>query len=145
MIVRDDGKVTSESSHGESSTSSEYKSRNTLGNLCSIIIDEGSCVNVASERLLEKLALPILVHPRPYRLQWLSEHIKLVLNRQVEVAFTLGSYEDKVLCDVVPMEATHLLSGCLKPLSPKETQEDQNKMIEKRKRKGGRLRREKMK
>ncbi|RDY13986.1 hypothetical protein CR513_01010, partial [Mucuna pruriens] len=61
-----------------------------LGNLCSIIIDESSYVTVASERLVKKLALPTLVHPRPYRLQWLSEHGELVVNQQVEVAFTLG-------------------------------------------------------
>ncbi|RDX95789.1 hypothetical protein CR513_21641, partial [Mucuna pruriens] len=29
----------------------------------------------------------------------------------VKVSFTIGKYEDKVLCDVVPMEATHLLLG----------------------------------
>ncbi|RDX97771.1 hypothetical protein CR513_19413, partial [Mucuna pruriens] len=46
-----------------------------------------------------------------FKLQWLSEHEELVVNKQVEVAFTLGRYEDKVLYDVVPMEAKHLLLG----------------------------------
>ncbi|RDX81031.1 hypothetical protein CR513_38326, partial [Mucuna pruriens] len=73
-----------------------------LSNLCSIIIYGGSCVNVASERLVRKLALPTL---------WPSEHGGLNVNRQIEVAFTLGRYEDKVLCYVVQMEATHLLLG----------------------------------
>ncbi|RDY12870.1 hypothetical protein CR513_02300, partial [Mucuna pruriens] len=41
----------------------------------------------------------------------ISEHGQLVVNRYVEVAFTLGRYEDKVLCDVVLMEATQLLLG----------------------------------
>ncbi|RDX92936.1 hypothetical protein CR513_24871, partial [Mucuna pruriens] len=60
-----------------------------LGKLCSIIIDGGSCVNIASLRLVEKLNLYTLV----------------------SVAFTLGKYSDEVLCDVVPMEATHILLG----------------------------------
>ncbi|RDY13928.1 hypothetical protein CR513_01091, partial [Mucuna pruriens] len=77
------------------------KADEVLGNWCSIIIDGSSCENMASERL------PYLF----YRLQWLSEHGELVVNKQVEVAFTLGRYEDKVLYDVVPMEATHLLLG----------------------------------
>ncbi|RDX66819.1 hypothetical protein CR513_54371, partial [Mucuna pruriens] len=57
-----------------------------------MIIDGGSCVNIASERLVKKLALLIIVHPRPYRLQWPSEKGKLVMDRQVEVMFILGGY-----------------------------------------------------
>ncbi|RDX80875.1 hypothetical protein CR513_38509, partial [Mucuna pruriens] len=57
-----------------------------LGNLCSVIINGSSCVNVASERFV-------------------------MVDRQVEVSLTIGKYEDKVLCDVVPMKATHLLLG----------------------------------
>lgn len=37
--------------------------------VCSMIIDGGSCTNVASTTLVEKLGLPLLTHPRPYRLQ----------------------------------------------------------------------------
>jgi len=74
----------------------------------------------------------------------------------------LAKYKDEVLCDVVPMEATHILLGrpwqydrktlhdgltnkiyfnfhghkvTLKSLSPKEVHEDQLKMKEKRERK----------
>ncbi|RDX84531.1 hypothetical protein CR513_34405, partial [Mucuna pruriens] len=35
----------------------------------SLIIDEKSCVNVASLRLVEKLEIPTLTHPKPYKLQ----------------------------------------------------------------------------
>ncbi|KAJ9677795.1 hypothetical protein PVL29_022651 [Vitis rotundifolia] len=37
--------------------------------VCSMIIDGGSCTNVASTTLVEKLNLPTLKHPRPYKLQ----------------------------------------------------------------------------
>ena len=40
--------------------------------LCSLIIDGGSCTNVASTRVVEKLALPTISHTKPYKLQWLS-------------------------------------------------------------------------
>ena len=36
--------------------------------VCSMIIDGGSCTNVASTTLVEKLNLPTLKHPRPYKL-----------------------------------------------------------------------------
>jgi len=41
--------------------------------LCSLIIDGGSCTNVASTRVVEKLSLPTISHTHyPYKLQWLS-------------------------------------------------------------------------
>ena len=76
------------------------------------------------------------------------------------MCLTIGRYNDRVLCDVVPMEATHVLLGrswqydtkavhdgftnkisfkqddkkiVLKPLSPREVCEDQRKMREKKK------------
>ena len=122
------------------------------GKLCSLIIDSGSCTNVISARMVEKLGLKTSPHAKSYKLQWLGDDGELVVNRQVLVAFSIGKYHDEVLCDVVPMEATHLLLGRpwqfdrsaihdgvtntymfnhggrkvkLKPLSPREVCEDQ--------------------
>ena len=36
--------------------------------VCSMIIDGGSCNNRASTTLIEKLGLPLLTRPKPYRL-----------------------------------------------------------------------------
>jgi len=98
-------------------------------------------------------------HTKPYKLQWLSEKREIIVNKQVFIAFSIGKYKDEVLCDVIPMEATHILLGSpwqydrktlhdgltnkisftfhwhkvtLKFLSPKEVHEDQLKMKEKR-------------
>ncbi|RDX71111.1 hypothetical protein CR513_49576, partial [Mucuna pruriens] len=122
-----------------------------LGQLCSIIIDGGNCVNVTSLSLVEKIKLPTLAHPKPYKLHWLNNEGELAITKQVSSAFALGKCEDQVLCDVVPMEETHILLGrpwqydhrvthdgvtnrfmfvhkeqkvTLKPLSPKEVNKD---------------------
>ncbi|XP_031403186.1 uncharacterized protein LOC116212684, partial [Punica granatum] len=79
--------------------------------VCSVIIDGGSCTNVASTTMVEKLRLPMVKHPRPYKLQWLNDSGEIRVNKQVLVAFRIGKYEDEVLCDVVPMQAGHLLLG----------------------------------
>ena len=79
--------------------------------VCSMIIDGGSCTNVASTTLVEKLNLPMLKHPRPYKLQWLNECGEVKVSKQVLVAFSIGRYSDEVLCDVVPMHAGHILLG----------------------------------
>ena len=43
------------------------------GKVCSLIIDGGSCVNVASETMVKKLGLKVQKHPKPYMLQWLND------------------------------------------------------------------------
>jgi hypothetical protein len=76
-----------------------------------MIIDGGSCTNVASTILIEKLNLPTLKHSRPYKLQWLNDCGEVRVDRQVLVTFSIGKYLDEVLCDVVPMHAGHILLG----------------------------------
>jgi len=71
----------------------------------------GSCTNVASQRLIGKLALKDSPHPRPYKLQWLSENGELVVDRQVLICLSIGKYVDDILFDVIPMEANRLLLG----------------------------------
>ena len=71
----------------------------------------GSCTNVASNLMVDKLGLATLKHPRPYRLQWLNNSGDVKVTKQAQVPFSIGKYEDKVLCDVVPMHASHILLG----------------------------------
>ncbi|XP_048502869.1 uncharacterized protein LOC125498660 [Beta vulgaris subsp. vulgaris] len=41
--------------------------------VCDLIIDNGSCANVVSTTLIDKLQCPTSNHPRPYKLNWLSD------------------------------------------------------------------------
>ncbi|XP_016681167.1 uncharacterized protein [Gossypium hirsutum] len=79
--------------------------------VCSLIVDGGSCTNVASTLMVEKLGLPTTKHPQPYKLQWLNNGGELKVTKQVLVPFSIGKYHDEVLCDVVPMHAGHMLLG----------------------------------
>ena len=75
----------------------------------SVIIDGGSCTNVASATMVEKLGMQTSKHPRPYKLQWLNDSGEVRVNKQVLISFSIGKFKDEVLCDVVPMQAGHLL------------------------------------
>ena len=79
--------------------------------MCSVVIDRGSFMNVSSIELVEKLSLPTMKHPRSYKLQWLNNCGEVKVNKQVLVAFSIGKYMDKFLCDFVPMHVSHLLLG----------------------------------
>ncbi|KAF7841695.1 uncharacterized protein G2W53_003993 [Senna tora] len=79
--------------------------------VCRLIIDGGSVTNVASTTMVEKLNLPTVRHPIPYKLQWSNECGEIKVDKQVLVSFSIGKYCDEILCDVVPMHAGHILLG----------------------------------
>ena len=66
-------------------------------NICYLIVDEGSCANVASTRVVDKLGLSIISHTKPYKLQWLSEGGEIIVNKQVLINFSIGKYKDCLL------------------------------------------------
>ncbi|RDY12137.1 Retrovirus-related Pol polyprotein from transposon opus, partial [Mucuna pruriens] len=140
MITRENEEVEIESSQEESCTSESESSSveahyegdllmvkmlmSTLflvqGKFHSLIIDGCSIVNVAN----------------------LSEKEEIIFDKQVSLAITLGKYKDEILCDLVPMEITHILLGRLwqydrkvihdRSLPPREFCKDQLKMKQKR-------------
>jgi len=79
------------------------------GNVCKLIIGGGSCTNVASSTLVEKLQVPTKVHPTSYTLQWLKQENEVTVSKQALTSFLVGHYCCKVLCDVLPMDACHIL------------------------------------
>ena len=83
----------------------------TCYNTCSLIVDSGSQCNCCSKRLVSKLSLAITSHLKPYKPQWLNEQGEMIVNQRVKVPFFIGTYKDEGICDVVPMEARHLLLG----------------------------------
>jgi hypothetical protein len=78
---------------------------------CKVIIDGGSCRNLASKELCTKLKLKYIPHPNPYFIQWISDSGEMKISHMVRVEFQIGPYNDTVECDVVPMIVYHLLLG----------------------------------
>ena len=81
------------------------------GKSIKVIIDGGSCHNLASTELCSKLNLPLRKHPHPYHVQWLSDNGNVKIQHTVTISFKIGAYEDTVDCDVVPMTVCHMLLG----------------------------------
>ncbi|XP_047251293.1 uncharacterized protein LOC124886550 [Capsicum annuum] len=81
------------------------------GSVCTLVIDSGSCANIVSVAMVNFLKLPTTLHTSPYKLQWLNECGELKVMRQCVIRFKVGNYHDEVLCDVIPMQACHLLLG----------------------------------
>jgi len=80
------------------------------GRVCSLIVDGGSCINVASTTLVEKLMIKAEAHPQPYSIQWLNQGKGLQVFRRCLLSFSISkSYYDELWCDIIPMDACHIL------------------------------------
>jgi hypothetical protein len=78
---------------------------------CRMIIDGGSFNNLGSSDIVDKLALTTKPHALPYHIQWLNNCGKANVTKLVWLNFAIVPYHDVVECDVVPMQACHILLG----------------------------------
>jgi len=82
------------------------------GKVCGVSIERGSCENVVSNYMVERLKLPKKEHPHPYKLQWLNKDNEVRVSKRCLVYFSIvKKYKDNAWCDVIPMDACHLLLG----------------------------------
>ena len=90
-----------------------FHSRCTIkGKVCSLIIDSGSCTNVDSTSVLEKLNLQATAHSHPYNIQWVNQGKGLQVNCRCVVSSSIGkNYQDELWCDIIPMATCHVLLG----------------------------------
>jgi len=88
-----------------------FHSRCTVhGKVCSLIIDGGSCANVASLSRVKKLSLQAMAYPHPYNIQWLNHGEGLQVNSRCLISFSISkNYHDEIWCDIIPMGAYHIL------------------------------------
>ena len=79
--------------------------------VCDWIINGGNESNCVSLDLGTELNLKTRIHPHPYKLKWLDNNASGSMSKQFLVGFVIGSYKEKVLCDVLEMSACHVLLG----------------------------------
>lgn len=101
------------SSHHEEQGKDIFHTRCTVnGRVCSLIVDGGSCTNVASTTLVTKLNLEVELHPQPYSIQWLDQGNGLRVSHRCLVSFSIGKdYQDELWCDIIPMDVCHIILG----------------------------------
>ncbi|KAG7536840.1 Ferric reductase NAD binding domain [Arabidopsis suecica] len=108
MLMLDSGEIVTEDEKDLTPHQSMMTMRNMR--LKESYLWQDDCTNVASMTLVKKLNLEMKKHPRPYSLRWLSNQ-KQTVTHQVLVSLSIGRYEDEILCDVLSMEAGHILLG----------------------------------
>ena len=81
------------------------------GKCCKLMIDNGSIDNLVSIEMVDKQGLKRIKHPTPYKVSWIQKGHQVLVNELCQVKFHIGTYNDRVLCDVMPMDVCHVLLG----------------------------------
>jgi mannose-6-phosphate isomerase-like protein (cupin superfamily) len=80
--------------------------------VCDIIIDSGSSKNIISKAMVTKLGLQTGKHPAPYKIGWIKRGTEVKVAEVCHIKFSIGkNYADEVTCDVVEMDACHIILG----------------------------------
>ncbi|XP_074303003.1 uncharacterized protein LOC141637418 [Silene latifolia] len=61
--------------------------------------------------LVDELKLQTKDRVKPYKLHWLNGENGIQVKKQALVSLSLGPYTDEVWCDIIPMNACHILLG----------------------------------
>ena len=69
-----------------------------------------SYMNVVSSSTVECLKLLVEPYPQPYKVAWIDNTSILVTHRCL-VSFSCCIYSDSIMCDIIPMQVTHILLG----------------------------------
>ncbi|XP_077217939.1 uncharacterized protein LOC143852441 [Tasmannia lanceolata] len=90
-----------------------FKTKYTVNQkVCELIIDEGSSENIVSKTVVDKLQLKMEKHPSPYTIGWIKKVSETKVIERCGILFSIGKYyKDEVVCDVIDMEACHILLG----------------------------------
>ncbi|XP_059066264.1 uncharacterized protein LOC131857595 [Cryptomeria japonica] len=81
------------------------------GKECKVVVDSSSIDNLVAVEMVEKLKLKRIPHPMPYKVSWLNKGQQVLVNEKYWVELNIGPYEDKILCDIIPMDVCHILLG----------------------------------
>jgi hypothetical protein len=77
-----------------------------------VIIDSGSSKNIIFRTMVTKLGLKTEKHPSPYKIGWIKRGAETKVTETCRIQLSIGkNYVDEITCDVVEMDAYHMILG----------------------------------
>ena len=78
---------------------------------CNLIIDGRNTKNLVSMMAKRKFNLMCISRPTIYEVLWLEKGYQVTMIEQCLLNFQIGNFRKQGLCDVVEMDACHVLPG----------------------------------
>ena len=79
---------------------------------CKVVVDDGSCENIISQTLVDRLKLKVYKHNRRYLVKRLMTDNEVQVRHTCQVTFAIGEdYQDTTWCDVLSMDSGDILLG----------------------------------
>ena len=75
------------------------------------IVDNGSQKNLISAEVIKILKLPMVLHPQPYNIGWMSHGQDIRVSQQCRLSYGIKPFKDEVICDVAPLEVCDVILG----------------------------------
>jgi len=75
-----------------------------------LMIDVGSYADIITKTALEKMGLKAEPHLHPYNMNWVDKTTQSII-QNCQVHIHMSSYNDRVWCDVLDIDAAHILLG----------------------------------
>ena len=76
-----------------------------------MVVSSGSFANLVSFEMVNKLNLPRIPHIISYISHGLDTKYWLDVKDQAHVPFTIGSFSDAIMCDIVNLKDFHMVLG----------------------------------
>jgi len=73
-----------------------------------MVIDGGSTMNVVAQSAIKRYNLTVEPQPHPFKVAWVDK-ASLMVSHRCKVPIQIGSYKDKIVCDVMPMDVAQIL------------------------------------
>jgi len=73
-----------------------------------MMIDGDRYANIIAKTALQKMGLKTEPHPHPYNVNWVDKTARSI-TQHCQVHIHMSSYKDLVWCDVLDINATHIL------------------------------------
>jgi len=81
-------------------------------NVCDLILNNGSCENLVSQKPVDYLKLPTEPLDTPYSLRWVKKGPQVQVTQTCKVPISIGKHcKEDVICDVLDMNTSHVLLG----------------------------------
>ena len=81
------------------------------GKVYRVVFSSGTLTNLVLDEIISKFNIEKIAHGTPYREYEMNNDLWVDVKEQAYISFSIGSYFNTILCDVMPLSECHVILG----------------------------------